>query len=99
LLNDFKHGAFKLAIEHQLPIVPIVFYDCKRKFPWYTTHGYPGQLRATIFNSIPTKDLREGDFEKVMKETRDFIEDKLIKDPNQSAVEAIDIWKKATNRF
>jgi hypothetical protein len=34
-----------------------------------------------------------------MKETRDFIEDKLIKDPKQSAVEAIDIWKKATNRF
>ena len=99
LLNDFKHGAFKLAIEHQLPIVPIVFYDCKRKFPWYTTHGYPGQLRATIFNSISTKDLRKRDFEKVMNETRDFIEEKLIKDPKQSAVEAIDVWKKATNRY
>lgn len=98
LLNEFKHGAFKLAIEHQLPIVPIVFYDCKRKFPWYITHGYPGQLRATIFNPISTKNLKESDYKKVMKETRMFIEDKLIKDPEQSAIEAIEIWKKRTNK-
>jgi 1-acyl-sn-glycerol-3-phosphate acyltransferase len=97
-LNEFKHGAFKLAIEHQLPIVPIVFYDCKRKFPWYITHGYPGQLRATIFNPISTKNLKESDYKKVMKETRMFIEDKLIKDPEQSAIEAIEIWKKRTNK-
>ncbi len=42
LLNPFKKGAFKLAIEHQLPLFPMVFYDCKRKFPWYTTYGYGG---------------------------------------------------------
>ena len=32
LLNEFKHGAFKLAIAHKLPVVPIVLYDCKRKY-------------------------------------------------------------------
>lgn len=97
LLSSFKHGAFKLAIKHRLPIVPIVFYDCKRKFPWYTTHGYPGQLRAKIFKPIPTSELEEKDFEKVMNETRSFIEGKLINDPNQSAIEAIEVWKKVTN--
>lgn len=96
LLNEFKHGAFKLAIEHQLPIIPIIFYDCKRKFPWYITHGYPGQLRATIYNSIPTNNLKEGDYEKLMNETRKFVEDKLINDPKKASIEAINIWKKAT---
>ena len=97
LLNEFKHGAFKLAIEHKLPIVPIVLYDCKRKFPWYTTHGYPGSLRATIYNPIYTKTLKESDYKKVMEQTRNFIQNKLIKDPNQSALEAIEIWKTTTN--
>ncbi|MEL0302060.1 MAG: lysophospholipid acyltransferase family protein, partial [Flavobacteriaceae bacterium] len=48
LLNPFKPGAFRIAVEHQLPICPMVFLDCKRKFPWYTTHGYPGVLRVDI---------------------------------------------------
>ena len=98
LLNEFKHGAFKLAIEHQLPIVPIVFYDCKRKFPWYITHGYPGQLRATIYNPIPTKGLKKSDYKKVMEETRLFIKKKLFEDPKKSAIEAIEIWKKVTKK-
>ena len=57
LLNPFKKGAFKLAIEHELPIFPMVFLDCKRKFPWYTTHGYPGSLRVKALAVIPTKNL------------------------------------------
>ena len=36
-LNTFKQGAFKLSIEHQLEICPMVFLDCKRKHPWSTT--------------------------------------------------------------
>ena len=57
LLNPFKKGAFKLASEHQLPILPIVFLDCKRKFPWYTTYGYPGSLRAKALEVIPQADI------------------------------------------
>lgn len=98
LLNEFKHGAFKLAIEHKLPIVPIVFYDCKRKFPWYLTHGYPGELRASIFEPIITKNLKSQDFEKIMNQTRSFIEDKLIKDPKKSAINAIKVWERSTKK-
>ena len=29
VLAPFKNGAFRLAIEHQIPIVPMVFYDVK----------------------------------------------------------------------
>jgi len=34
-----------------------------------------------------------------MKETRIFIEDKLIKDPEQSAIEAVKILKKVTSNY
>ena len=34
-LNEFKRGAFKISIDHQIPIIPMSFLDCKRKFPWH----------------------------------------------------------------
>ena len=36
------------------PYIPMAFLDCKRKFPWYTTHGYPGELRVKALEVIPT---------------------------------------------
>ena len=94
ILNEFKHGAFKLAIAHKLPVLPMVFYDCKRKFPWYTTHGYPGYLRVTIFNPIQTKDLKAEDYKRLMEDTRLFIQKKLIADPQKAAIKAVEVWKK-----
>jgi len=32
ILDDFKDGAFRLSIEHQIPIVPISFPDVKKDF-------------------------------------------------------------------
>ena len=61
LLNPFKQGAFKLAIEHKLPLFPMVFLDCKRKFPWYTTHGYSGSLRVKALDLIETRGMTEAD--------------------------------------
>ena len=49
LLNTFKRGAFKISVDHQIPIIPMVFLDCKRKFPWHTNYGFPGQLRVKTF--------------------------------------------------
>ena len=94
LLNPFKRGAFKIAIEHQLPICPMVFLDCKRKFPWYTTHGYPGVLRVGIHKPIPTKGLTEDDIPKLQEKIYDLIHSDLKNDPEQTAVEAIAVWKK-----
>ena len=69
LLNPFKRGAFKMAITNQLPILPLVFYDCKRKFPWYTSYGYPGSLRVKALPKIEAEILKEEDLEKLMKAT------------------------------
>ena len=46
VLATFKNGAFSLAIEHQIPIVPQVYYDCKRFFSWDFFKGRPGVFRV-----------------------------------------------------
>ena len=96
LLNPFKQGAFKIAIEHQLPICPMVFLDCKRKFPWYTTHGYPGDLRVAIHAPLHTEGLSQKDVPELLQKTYNLIHSGLKNDPKQTAVNAIDVWKKAT---
>ena len=96
LLNPFKKGAFRIAIDHQLPVFPMIFLDCKRKFPWNTTHGYPGVLRVDLHPPLPTEGLTEKDIFVLREKTYELIHSELVNDPKQSAVEAIDVWKKAT---
>ena len=61
LLGDFKRGAFKIAIENKLPIIPIVFYDCKLKHPWYPRFGKMGKLRAKVLDKIQVNNLTQDD--------------------------------------
>jgi 1-acyl-sn-glycerol-3-phosphate acyltransferase len=95
LLNPFKKGAFRIAIEHQLPICPMVFLDSKRKFPWYSTHGYPGILRVDVHPPLPSAGLHVDDIHDLQQKTYDLIHSELVNDPQQMAVQAIAAWKKA----
>lgn len=56
-LAPFKDGAFRLAITHHIPIVPITFIDNKKRFPYFFTKGKPGLLRAYIHPFISTESL------------------------------------------
>lgn len=55
LLDGFKDGAFRLAIEHQIPIVPISFADNKKRFSYTFLSGSPGLMRVKIHRFIPTE--------------------------------------------
>lgn len=55
VLDEFKDGAFRIAIEHQLPIVPIVFFDNKKRLSYTFFSGSPGRMRAKICPIIETK--------------------------------------------
>jgi 1-acyl-sn-glycerol-3-phosphate acyltransferase len=57
LLDEFKDGAFRLAIEHQIPIVPIVFADNKERFSYTFLSGSPGKMRGRILPFIETSGL------------------------------------------
>ncbi len=58
VLDTFKDGAFRLAIEHQIPIVPISFPDNKAKFSYQFFSGYPGVLRAFIHPAVATQGMQ-----------------------------------------
>lgn len=47
-LDRFKAGAFKLSVEHQLPLVPMTFFDNKKRFSYAFFSGGPGQMRVKI---------------------------------------------------
>ncbi|MDD5151199.1 MAG: lysophospholipid acyltransferase family protein [Flavobacterium sp.] len=55
LLDSFKDGAFRLAIDHQLPIVPITFGDNKKRFSYTFFSGSPGVLRVKVHTFIATE--------------------------------------------
>jgi 1-acyl-sn-glycerol-3-phosphate acyltransferase len=91
-LNDFKRGAFKIAIEHQLPVVPMVFFDCKRKQPWYPRFGYPGELRVQTYPEIlPPKTIEE--LEVLLAASRKVIDKGLRDDPKGHQFEAVALEK------
>lgn len=56
-LDAFKDGAFNLAISHKIPIVPMVFLDCKKRFPFTFDHGGPGPLRVLVLPHFETSHL------------------------------------------
>jgi len=80
VLSEFKNGAFRLAIEHQIPIVPISFYDCKKRLSYTFFSGGPGKLRATIHSFIQTEGKELKDREAVKKEAFNLIYNDLISD-------------------
>ena len=45
-LDHFKIGAFRLSVDHQLPLVPITFFDNKKRFSYTFFSGSPGKMRA-----------------------------------------------------
>jgi 1-acyl-sn-glycerol-3-phosphate acyltransferase len=80
ILSEFKNGAFRLAIEHQIPIVPMTFYDVKKRFSWTFFSGWPGKLRVKIHNFIQTEGLTLDDMEATKQKAYKIIHDELVND-------------------
>jgi len=80
VLSEFKNGAFRLAIEHQIPIVPMTFYDCKKRFSYTFFSGSPGKLRVKIHEFISTEGLTLKDNNSLKKQTFNIIYNELNED-------------------
>ncbi|MBT3689540.1 MAG: 1-acyl-sn-glycerol-3-phosphate acyltransferase [Cryomorphaceae bacterium] len=94
ILADFKRGAFKIAIENNLPIIPLVFYDLKLKHPWYPKFGSLGKLRVKVLDKINVENLTEEDIPSLTIKAYNKIKHELENDPKQAAVKATNNWKK-----
>ncbi|MEZ4838153.1 lysophospholipid acyltransferase family protein [Flavobacterium sp.] len=79
VLADFKDGAFRLAIEHQIPIVPMTFYDNKKRFSYTFFSGSPGIMRAKVHEFIPTAGFTADDKKAIRDKAWDVIYKELTK--------------------
>ncbi|WP_090223634.1 lysophospholipid acyltransferase family protein [Lutibacter maritimus] len=80
VLSEFKNGAFRLAIEHKIPIVPMTFYDCKKRFSYTFFSGKPGKLRVKVHSFLSTKGLTLKDCDALKKQTYNLIYNELVND-------------------
>ena len=80
ILSEFKNGAFRLAIEHQIPIIPMTFYDCKKRFSWTFFSGWPGNMRVKIHKFLQTDRLTLEDMENLKQQAYNIIYNELVND-------------------
>lgn len=73
VLDNFKDGAFKMAIAHKIPVVPITFYDNKKRFSFTFFSGGPGKCRAKVHSFIATKTLNEDKKMQLRNDVRNLI--------------------------
>jgi 1-acyl-sn-glycerol-3-phosphate acyltransferase len=82
ILRPFKNGAFKLAIEKQVLLIPVVNLN-----NWYflenggflKTNGRPGIPEIIVGDPIETKGKTEADLEEIKKKVHTFIQQELDK--------------------
>lgn len=79
LLDEFKDGAFRLAIEHQIEIVPMTFADNKRRFSFSFMSGSPGIMKATVHKFVQTADLTLDDKKELKDKVRSIIYHRLLR--------------------
>ncbi|EDM45471.1 1-acyl-sn-glycerol-3-phosphate acyltransferase [unidentified eubacterium SCB49] len=73
ILDNFKDGAFRLAIDHQIPIAPLTFHDNKKRLPFNIFKGSPGLMRVKLHPIIATKNLVADDKKSLREQTRNVL--------------------------
>lgn len=81
-LHTFKNGAFKLAIEKQVPIIPITFLNNWKLFQngvLTRTYGQPGISRVIVHEPISTLGMTQNDLVSLRTKVHDIIQNELNK--------------------
>ncbi len=94
-LKEFYDGAFRVAIETQTPIKPVLFLDAYRRMPYESLfHMTPGISRIVYLDEIPVTGYTLKEVGKLKDEVYAIMEKKLIgynaagrKDPNPPSAE------------
>lgn len=78
-MRKFKLGPFKMAIEHQVDIVPITLPDNWKRLPCgeFVPAGSPGRMRMHVHRPISTKNLKRGDETMLADQVFSIIESKF----------------------
>lgn len=74
-LQRFKNGAFRMAIEQNVSLVPVTFLDNKRLMPCDSLEGRPGKLKVFVHKPIEAGTYTQ----ETIHEFKDFVY-KIIND-------------------
>jgi 1-acyl-sn-glycerol-3-phosphate acyltransferase len=78
-LKDFYDGAFRVAIETQTPVKPVLFLDAYRRMPYESLfHMTPGRSRIVYLDEIAVAGYTLADLKKLKEEVYVIMEKKLI---------------------
>lgn len=77
VLDKLKDGAFRLAIEHKIPLASLVFHDNGKRLPYDFFKGGPGRLRVEMLALIYTEDTIATDKFKLRDQLREQVLDRL----------------------
>lgn len=75
-LAPFKSGAFAIAIQKQIPILPITFvsnWKILQRGGFWTGKGGPGIAKVVIHNPIITTDLNKNDVDQLQLQVQSII--------------------------
>jgi len=76
-LLPFKKGAFRLAIEQQLPVLPVTLIGTREILPAKTLNLFPGHATMLIHPAIETRNMAAGQVDELLELTRQTIESGL----------------------
>ncbi len=81
-MHNFKNGAFKLAIEKQVPIIPVANlnnWKLLQNGGFFKSFGRPGLAKIVVGEPIETKGMTEENLVDLRNKVRDFIQTELDK--------------------
>jgi 1-acyl-sn-glycerol-3-phosphate acyltransferase len=80
-LQEFKHGAFKIAVRAGVPIVPVSIRGTFKLLPKTTLAPRPGRVDVIIGEPIDTREYSDRNLGELIARTRAAIEDNLYAVP------------------
>lgn len=78
MIHEFKKGAFHVAIQAQVPILPVVFSSYRTFLNDKLRILNSGEIIIEALPEIPTKGLTHDDINQLMQETRQLMIDKFM---------------------
>ena len=78
-VKEFYSGAFRVAIETQTPIKPVLFLDTYSRMHYQNIFSFnPGKCRIVFLDEIPVAGLKISDTESLKTKTFKIMENKLL---------------------
>ncbi|MBU3917333.1 1-acyl-sn-glycerol-3-phosphate acyltransferase, partial [bacterium] len=75
---EFKKGAFKMALDLEIPILPVTINNTHKILPTETINLFPGKADMTIHPAVHINGYNDKNIKELMDTVRDVISSRLI---------------------